>query len=125
MNVVDTSLWIEHFMGNLKNLQIKNAITDKKKLIVPTICIYELYKKSLLEHGIERAEILAHLMENRTNVAPLDSEIAMLAAKLGKEHKLPLADSIIYATAVKHNAVVWTQDKHFDGLDFVKYFPKN
>lgn len=57
-------------------------------------------------------------------VIDLDATLALSAAKLGVDHKLPLADSIVYATAVLVGGTVWTQDEDFDGLADVKYFPK-
>ncbi|MCL1948073.1 MAG: type II toxin-antitoxin system VapC family toxin [Chitinivibrionia bacterium] len=124
MNIVDTSLWIEYFSGRLVNESVKNVAEDKVNLIVPTICIYELYKKSLIEHGETRAKTIVGIMQNGTNVVNLDEEIAKTAAMFSKEHKLPMADSVIYATAKTYNAIIWTQDKHFEGLNSVKYFSK-
>jgi predicted nucleic acid-binding protein len=65
---------------------------------------------------------IAHMQQGK--VVDLNIELALFAAKLSKEHKLPMADSIIYAAARKYNCVLWTQDQHFKGLDLVKYFKK-
>jgi predicted nucleic acid-binding protein len=58
------------------------------------------------------------------NVIDLNDELSLYAAKLGKEYKLPMADSIIYATNIKYHCVLWTQDKHFSGLQSVNYLEK-
>ena len=124
MNIIDTSLWIEYFSGRLVNQLVKSVAEDKINLIIPTICIYELYKNSLVEHGETRAKTIVDIMQNGTTVINLDEEIAKSAAVFSKEYKLPMADSVIYATAKTYNAIVWTQDKHFEGLSSVKYFSK-
>lgn len=78
----------------------------------------------LRQRGEEAALIVnAHMKQGK--VIPLDSELAMNAAKFGILHKLPLADSIIFATAQKYSAVIWTQDNDFEGLSNVRYVSKN
>jgi len=125
LNVLDSCLWIEHFWGTKLDVSITGVMLDKKNLIVPSICVYEVYKQILDKYGEDKAEFYCGLMQSSAKVVNIYSELAMLSAKLSKTHKLAMADSIIYATAIKHNATVWTQDKHFEGLDSVKYFPKN
>jgi predicted nucleic acid-binding protein len=87
---------------------------------VPSITITEVFKNVLRQRGEEAALIVtAHMQQGK--VIPLDSELAMDAAKYGVLHKLPLADSIIFATAQKYAAVLWTQDNDFEGLENVRY----
>jgi predicted nucleic acid-binding protein len=62
-------------------------------------------------------------MEQGT-VISLDKELSVDAAYCGVEHGLPLADSIVYATAQKYNATLWTQDADFKDLKDVKYYSK-
>jgi predicted nucleic acid-binding protein len=121
MNIVDSSLWIEYFLKNDIDQSIINAIKDKSKLYVPSICLYEVHKKFLSLNDIEKANLAIEIMQNAT-VISLGSRIAILASKLSKELKLPLADSIIYATAKIYNAEIYTQDKHFENLEQVHYF---
>jgi len=123
MNIVDSSAWLEYFAGTKNAANFANIIEDHKSLIVPSITIYEIFKKVLSEKGESDAlHIIAHVRLGK--VVDLDMEIALLAAQLSHKHKLPMADSIIIATAEKHNATVWTQDSDFNGLKNVKYFPK-
>jgi predicted nucleic acid-binding protein len=90
------------------------------ELLVPSITITEVFKNVLRQRGEEAALIVtAHMQQGK--VIPLDSELAMDAAKYGVLHKLPLADSIIFATAQKYAAVLWTQDNDFEGLENVRY----
>ena len=91
--------------------------------MVPSITIKEVFKNVLLQRGEEAALIVTAHMEQGT-VIPLGSELAKDAAKLGVLHELPLADSIIFATAQKYSAVIWTQDKDFEGLENVRYISK-
>jgi predicted nucleic acid-binding protein len=123
MNVVDSSAWLSYFAGDKNSGQFARAIESIDKLLVPSITLTEVFKSILRQRNEEAAfEAIAH-MEQGT-VIPLNSELAVNAASFGVEFKLPLADSIIYATARKYEATVWTQDADFDGLSSVKFYPK-
>ena len=123
MNIIDSSLWFEYFYATLKNKRLIDIIEDSANQCVPSICIYEVFRKILADKDEPAALASVSFMQNSTviNVTP---QIAILAAKLGKDFKLPMADSIIYATAQFHGAEIYTQDKHFDGLGNVHYFAK-
>jgi PIN domain nuclease of toxin-antitoxin system len=123
MNIVDSSLWIEYFLENDIDQSIIDVIKDTDNLYVPVISLYEVYKKFLSIGNSERASIAVTIMQNAT-VIGIDPQLAVLAAQLGKQHKLPLADSIIYATAELYNAEIYTQDKHFENMARVHYFSK-
>lgn len=124
MNVVDSSAWLSYFAGDKNARLFAKPIENLDKLLVPGITITEVFKSVLRQRNEESAlEVVAH-MEQGTVVA-LDAELAVNAAVFGVELKLPLADSIIYATAQKFDAVVWTQDGGFKGLDNVKFYPKS
>jgi predicted nucleic acid-binding protein len=123
MIIVDTSLWIEFFAGTPLNISIVNALSNNDELYVPAICLYEVKKKFLVDNDAVKAITAIDIMKNGT-VISIDSEIALLASDISKQHKLPMADSIIYATAVLFDAELYTQDKHFENLDRVHYFSK-
>jgi len=123
MNVVDSSAWLSYLAGDKNARLFANSIETLEKLLVPSITITEVFKSVLRQRNEESAlEVVAH-MEQGT-VITLDGGLAVNAAVFGIEYKLPLADSIIYATAKKYDAVVWTQDKDFKGLENVKFYPK-
>lgn len=123
MNLVDSSCWLEFFAGSPVGELVSEPIENTHQLIVPAIVLYEVFKKLLAEVGEDNAIMaLAHMKQGK--VVDLDAAIAIQAVKLGFEHKLALADSIIYATAVQHGCLIWTQDKHFEKLDHVRYFRK-
>lgn len=123
MNVVDSSAWLSFFAGDKNASVFAEAIETTEKLLVPSITITEVFKNILRQRDEESALIaIAHMKEGR--VISLDSELAMNAANVGVLHKLPLADSIIFATAQKYHATLWTQDIDFRGLRNVKYFAK-
>ena len=124
MNIIDSSLWLEYFSGKLKNEAVVDIIEDSAIQYVPSICIYEVFKRILIDKDEAAALSSAAFMQNSA-VVNIDPKIAILAAKLGKEHKLPLADSIIYAVAKIYGADIYTQDKHFENLEQVHYFAKN
>jgi predicted nucleic acid-binding protein len=123
MNVVDSSGWIEYFV-NGKNASFFNSpIRDTDNLLVPTICLYEVFKRILLELGEDEALQATGIMSLGI-VVELNRDIAIHAANISLELKLAMADSIILATARANHATLWTQDEHFKGLDEVKYVEK-
>jgi predicted nucleic acid-binding protein len=115
--VVDSSGWLEYFIGSSRSQLFAPAIEDPQNLIVPIITIYEVFKKVFRERGESAALQVASTMQSGT-VIDLDLTITLDAARL----QLPFADSIIYAMALRHGATLWTQDDHFDGLPSVRYF---
>jgi len=124
MNLVDSSCWLEFFAGTRVGDAVAPVIEDNNHLIVPSIILYEVFKKLLLEVGEDRAIMaIAHMKLGK--VRELDADLAIYSAKIGKEFKLAMADSIIYATALKNDCLLWTQDKHFKDLHGVKYFERN
>jgi len=123
VNLVDSCGWIE-YLANGENADFyAQPLMETDNLIVPSICILEVMKKIHQERGENAASEVFALM-NQGVVVDLDSETAILSAKLGFELKLPLADSVVLATSRKHNAILWTQDSHFKGMDGVKYIEK-
>jgi len=90
---------------------------------VPAICLLEVFRVVLRQRGESDALQAVALMQQGT-VIDLDSSLALSAAKLGVDHKLPLADSIVYATARLVGGMVWTHDADFEELPNVEYVPK-
>ena len=123
MNVVDSSAWLSYFAGDRNSSQFAKPIEAIDELLVASITLTEVFKSILRQRNEEAAfEAIAHMEQGR--VIALDSELAVNAASYGIDLKLPLADSIIYATAQKYQATVWTQDSDFKGLNGVKFYPK-
>ena len=123
MNVVDSSAWLAYFADEHNAQHFANVIEAPDSLIVPSITLLEVFKKVAQQRGEGVAlQYVAVMQQGR--VVALDAPLALLAATLGARQKLPLADSIIYATAQQVNALVWTQDADFEGLDGVRYFEK-
>jgi len=122
MNLVDSCGWLEYFADGSNAGCFAKTIENTSHLIVPTICVYEVFRHMLQQQGRSAAlEATAAMFE--ATIVPLSDTLAMEAAGLGCDLGLPLADSVILATARKFNAVLWTQDAHFKGLPGVKYFP--
>ena len=124
MNVVDSSAWLAYFADEHNAQHFANVIEAPDSLIVPSITLLEVFKKVAQQRG-EGAALQYVAVMQQGRVVALDAPLALLAATLGTRHKLPLADSIIYATALQGNALVWTQDADFEGLDRVRYFAKS
>ena len=123
MNVVDSSGWLEYF-GEGKNASFfARPIQDIENLIVPTICIYEVFKRLLSLRDKEEALRAVGVM-SLGQLMELDRQHALNAARISLDLKLALADSIILATARAAGATLWTQDEHFKDLEDVKYVAK-
>jgi predicted nucleic acid-binding protein len=123
MNVVDSSGWLEYFADGPNADFFAPAIQDTDQLIVPTISIYEVFKRVFQQRGEgEALQAIAVLAQGQ--VAELDTTLALNAAKLSIDHKLPMADSIMLATALAHDATLWTQDADFENIAGVKYIKK-
>jgi predicted nucleic acid-binding protein len=123
MNIVDSSGWIEYFTQGENADFFIPPIQDHEHLIVPTICIYEVSKRLLLERDEDSALLAVGLMSHGREI-DLDRNIALEAAQISFGLKLAMADSIILATARSNNATLWTQDAHFKKIDSVKYIEK-
>jgi toxin FitB len=123
MNLVDSCGWLEYFSDGANAGFFAPAVEDVRNGIVPAICILEVFKKILRERDEDSALQAVALMQ-QVRVADLDSITAIHAAKIGHELNLPLADSVILATARMHKAVVWTQDEHFRNIKGVMYKAK-
>ena len=123
MKVVDSCGWLEYFADGANADKFAAAIEDTLHLIVPAISIFEVFKRVLQQRG-EDAALQAAAIMSQGQVIDLDMSLAITAAKLSAEHKMPMADSIILATARQYNASVLTQDNDFEGIAGVEYFKK-
>ncbi len=123
MNLVDSCGWLEYFADAHNADYFAEPIEDVENLLVPSLCILEVFKVVLRQRDENSALQVVTLMR-RGMVVDLNTPIALSAAKLGLKHQIPLADSIILATAKANSAVIWTQDIDFKGIDGVKYIAK-
>lgn len=123
MNVVDSSGWMEYFADGSNTDFFAKAIENTTELIVPSISLYEVFKRMMQQRGEGAAlEAVAVMMQGK--VIDLDSTLALSAAKLSAELRIPMADSVMLATARMHDATLWTQDADFKGAEGVKYISK-
>jgi toxin FitB len=120
MNLVDTSGWIEYFFDGLNASFFSAPIEAVEELIVPTVCLYETFKKINLVADASRA-LRAVAQMQQARVVDLTADVALRASLISIQHKLPMADSLVYATAAAAGATVWTQDEHFRGLPRVNF----
>jgi predicted nucleic acid-binding protein len=122
MNVVDSSAWLEYFAGGPNAIFFAPAIEKPRDLIVPTLSLYEVFKRVVQQRGESDAlQAVAAMQQGR--VVDLDARLALDAAKVSLAHQLPMADSIILATAQAYSATLWTQDADFEGVAGVNYRP--
>ena len=99
------------------------SLIDSENLLIPNICLYEVFKRALQEFGEERALDAMGIMSLGT-IIDLDRQIAVHAAQISNELELAMEDSTILATARAYDAMLWTQDEHFEGIEGVKYKQK-
>ena len=123
MNIVDSSGWLAYFADELNAKHFLTPLKDTPSLVVPVVTIYEVFKVVLRESSENEALQAAAVMQKGT-VVDLTAQLAIAASKLSLEHALPMADSIILATAKVFEAILWTQDSDFKNIAGVKYFPK-
>ncbi len=123
MNVVDSSGWLEYFADEPNARFFARAIENVSELIVPSISLYEVFKRILQQRSEDEALHAITLMLQGL-VVELDSSLSLNAAKLSIDLGLPMADSIILATARAHNAVLWTQDEDFKEIEGVRFIEK-
>ena len=123
MNIVDSSGWLEYFADGPNADFFAPALEDLVHLLVPSISVYEVFKRVYQQRGEDAAlDVFTSMAQGQ--VIDLDTTLALAAAKLSAHHKLPMADSIMLATAQAHHAVLWTQDVDFKGIDGVQYIEK-
>jgi predicted nucleic acid-binding protein len=120
MNVVDSSGWLEYFADGPNAGFFAPAIHRTAELVVPTLSLYEVFKRVLQQREEGQALQAVALMQQGI-VVELSSTLALSAAKLSSDLRLPMADSVMLATARAHDATLWTQDADFDGIEGVRY----
>ena len=120
MNLVDSCGWLEYFAAGPNADFFAPAIEDTSGLIVPTICLFEVFKR-IAQQRNENDAMRAIGVMRQSRCIDLDDSQALGSARLSLALKLPLADSIILHTAREYGAALWTQDAHFAGLDGVRY----
>ncbi|MCL2721000.1 MAG: type II toxin-antitoxin system VapC family toxin [Treponema sp.] len=123
MNIIDTSCWIEYLMDTEIGKNVAPVIENPDELLVPTITLYEVHKKLSAEKDEQYAKgVLAYMQTG--SVIDLNANLSISAAEISRKQKLPMADSIIYATSLFYSAIIFTCDKHFKDIPDVKYFQK-
>ncbi len=120
MNVVDSSAWLEYFADGPNASVFSPVIQKAGELLVPTIILYEVFKR-VLQQRDETQALQAVALMHQGRIVDLDSTLALTAAKISWNLKLPMADSIVLATSRHHDAVLWSQDSDFEGIDGVRF----
>lgn len=124
MNLIDSSAWIAYFAGEKNAKHFREIIKDTEKLLVPSIVVYEVFKKILRERNKATAiKYIGHMTEGK--VVDCGMTTALTVVGISVKYDLAMADSIILATAQEYSATLWTQDDDFKGIPGVRYFKKN
>jgi len=124
LNVVDSSGWLEYLAAGPNADFFANAIEATSELLVPTISLYEVFKR-VLQQRDEGDALQAVALMQQGRIVDLTVPLSLSAAHLSVEHRLPMADSIMLATARTHDATLWTQDADFEGLAGVRFKAKS
>jgi predicted nucleic acid-binding protein len=120
VNVVDSSGWLEYLADGPNAKFFAPAIERPTELVVPTLSIFEVFKRVLGQRD-ESLALQSVALMHQGLLADLTSPIALDAARLSRRSGLPMADSIMLATARAHGATLWTQDADFEGMDGVRF----
>ena len=123
MNVVDSSAWLEYFANGPNASFFAAAIEQTDELVVPSLTIYEVFKR-VFQQRDEGDALRAVAVMQQGRVVDLDVRLALTAARLSVDTRLPMADSVVLATARLNDATLWTQDADFDRLPGVRYRPR-
>ena len=123
MYLVDSCGWLEWFTDGPLAEEYRPYLEENDELLIPAIVLYEVYK--ILKRGVgeEKALLAVGYMKN-AQVIPLDASLALRAADIALQHKLAMADAIVFATALTHECLLITSDSDLQGLNGVKYLPK-
>lgn len=123
MNVVDSSAWLEYFGDGPNASEFAKAIEHPGALVVPALTLFEVFKRThQIADETSAFDVVAVMMQGR--IVDLDAALAIEAARTSVDTGLAMADSIILATARAEDAVLWTQDPHFEELEMVEFRPK-
>ena len=123
MNIVDASCWIEFFLAGTNGPKFKPVIENTSELLVSSVNMYEVHRVLSRKLPVELRDMCLEVMR-RASVIELNEERAIAASELSLKHDLAMADAAMYAIALEHKAVLWTQDADYQGLAGVKYFSK-
>jgi len=123
MNVVDSSGWLEYFADGPNASEFARVVESPATLLVPTLSLFEVFKRICQQVGEEEGLKKIALME-QGQVIDLDRATALEAARLSLQHGIAMADSVMLATARRHKATLWTQDTDFQGIPDVRYFAR-
>lgn len=123
MNVIDSCGWLEYFADGPNADFFAPAIENTEELIVPTISVYEVFKRVLQQRSegdaLQTVAILA-----QGQIVELNTTLALDAARISVVHRLPMADSMMLATARAYHATLWTQDADLKDMAGVEYIEK-
>jgi predicted nucleic acid-binding protein len=123
VNVVDSSGWLEYLADGPNAEFFAKSVTATTDLVVPTLSLYEVFKRVLQQRGEDDALQAVALMQQGT-IAELSAPLALSAARISLSDKIPMADSIILATARAYGATLWSQDSDFENIAEVRYIAK-
>lgn len=125
--VLDSRFIIEFFYSDELDIKQKAArklkdLTSRGEGILPTIVISEIVQTICDQLGKEESEICyANLTQSGLKIQSLNAQIAKQAGLLRSRHRnIPMGDCIIAATAIANQAIILSDDPHFDTISEAK-----
>lgn len=120
--LIDSSAWIEHLTGGPRAKGVERYLKPPHRIVLPAIVTCEIYRKVKAERGERTAVLVLAQMERlSSHLVPMDQPLAVRAADVSLQYKLPMADAMIYAAAISSDSNLLTMDAHFKGLPGVQF----
>lgn len=123
MIVIDSSGWIEFFTDGPLADEYAKRLRNLPSVVTPVIVLYEVYKRLKRDLSEDDALVAVSVMQ-RSRIASVNQQLALMAADLSLAHGLAMADALVLATAEAHGAELVTSDSDFAGITGVTYLPK-
>ncbi|MCX5859876.1 MAG: type II toxin-antitoxin system VapC family toxin [Proteobacteria bacterium] len=115
MILVDSFGWIEYFLDGPLAGRYAKYLEKPAQVLTPAVVIYEVYKKIKRERG-ERGALEAVAQMRNTRIVSFSERIALSAADFSLQSGLPMADAMVYATAMSEGCQIVSSDPHFKNL---------
>ena len=113
---IDSSVWLEYFF----NGSFKDIIEGNEMLFISSLSLFEIKKKLIKSGNLpKKVSESIEFVKERSLIISIGDEIAEYAADVSNQHNLGAVDALIYASAIKQNAILITLDNDFRGLNNV------
>ncbi|MGA2524945.1 MAG: PIN domain-containing protein [Candidatus Bathyarchaeia archaeon] len=118
----DTRFFVEYFYSEDKELlrKLKEELRLVKERLVSSLTVHEMHRINWLREGKDVAALRSNTIHGDFKIIEVDFDIAVKSAELRTRHQIPMADSVIAATAQIHECVLFSDDTHFKQIQNLK-----